>query len=743
MRGLVVVAVALTCAGCAEFQTDFSPERAHGHVRRLGEAFPSRQLGGADSPGARAYLADQLTAAGLSTRVQSAVGHNRAYGVSGHVHNVIGTLDGDRRDAIALVAHYDAVPHGSGAVDDGFGTAVAVETARVLAARPHRRWSLFVLLTDGEEEGLLGAEALLDDPDVRSRTKVVINLEAMGGDTPVLLFESGPGNGWLVDLWAEVAPRPRGASFNYEIYRRMPNDTDFSVFRRAGIPGLNFGAVGESYSYHTPLESPARVTPRALREAGGAAVALVDRLQSVDINRRTADTPTYFDLFGRVAVSWSARADAWLSRVTLVLALVALARAAHGVWRATRWRGLITAVVWTVGGALVAAAAAVGAAALLRAVREVYHPWYAHPLRLVVLLALVAAATGWLAARLAGHLPRSVVPPRLGAAAVLPTLMCWTGLAAFVVATAPRAAFLWVLPLLALAAPVAIAGYGRAAVIAGSLASLAIAGSLWVPGLLSLVAFVVPLLGGFPIVVPVWLLPAIVLMAAMMVAPPLVALLVAWPIARPRFLTRALLVSTGFAFAWAYQAPAYTAERPLRVSLVSVTGEGSGTVTMVSANEPIPPLGAGLPVLTPATSPPDRLARYTGRAPFVAIAPPAPAGAPPDVRCEVAGDVATIAVDGTAEPARLRLELPAGVTPSEATPPGVVRGGAWSATLAGALPGAPHFSVTAPGAAHRVCDGRLIIDRRGPRWAAWSLGADPATAGTVWTARLVDVRPLR
>jgi hypothetical protein len=51
--------------------------------------------------------------------------------------------------------------------------------------------------------------------------------------------------------------------------------------------------------------------------------------------------------------------------------------------------------------------------------------------------------------------------------------------------------------------------------------------------------------------------------------------------------------------------------------------------------------------------------------------------------------------------------------------------------------------VTAPGAASRVCDGRLVIDRGGPHWVARALGADPATPGTVWTARLVNVLPLR
>ncbi len=58
----------------------------------------------------------------------------------------------------------------------------------------------------------------------------------------------------------------------------MPNDTDFSVFKRAGIPGLNFAAVGDIYGYHTAIDVPERVTARALEHAGATVVAVATRL---------------------------------------------------------------------------------------------------------------------------------------------------------------------------------------------------------------------------------------------------------------------------------------------------------------------------------------------------------------------------------------------------------------------------------------------------------------------------------
>ena len=137
-----------------------------------------------------------------------------------------------------------------------------------------------------------------------------------------------------------------------------------------------------------------------------------------------------------------------------------------------------------------------------------------------------------------------------------------------------------------------------------------------------MLGFLVALLGAFPIVAPVWTLPSLLLLAGLTIAPPLLALLVAsgWP--RPRFVTRAVLVATALSMAWAYRAPAYTPDRPLRMALVAV-GDGDGprtsTVLAVAGNEPALDLGSAAPLLTPAASVPEMLARFTGGARFVSL----------------------------------------------------------------------------------------------------------------------------
>ena len=51
------------------------------------------------------------------------------------------------------MAHYDSVPFGPGAADDGAGVVTLLETARALKAGPPLKNDVIFLFTDGEEAG--------------------------------------------------------------------------------------------------------------------------------------------------------------------------------------------------------------------------------------------------------------------------------------------------------------------------------------------------------------------------------------------------------------------------------------------------------------------------------------------------------------------------------------------------------------------------------------------------------------
>jgi hypothetical protein len=482
-------------------------------------------------------------------------------------------------------------------------------------------------------------------------------------------------------------------------------------------------------------------------------VAVATRLQGDDITRRTGQQATYFDLLGVTAVAWSPATDAVLLALALVLGVIAWGRVVAACWRAAGLRGVLVVMLWTIVGPLVVAGASIGSVALVRTVREVYHPWYARPGRFALMSVLAGAAAAWLLYRLAAHLPARIRLPRGGAFVWVPTMILWTTLAAFMGWAAPRAAYLWVLPLLAAAAPLALGGARRGAVVLASALALVTGSVLWVPDVASMLGFLVALLGTLPIVAPVWTLPSLLLLAALTLAPPMLSLLVAsgWP--RPRFVTRAMLVVTALSVAWAYRAPAYTPDRPLRMALVAV-GDGDGprtsTVLAVAGNEPALDLGPAAPLLTPAASVPELLAPFIGAARFVSLG--MTPEAPPVGRSTCAESPAASGEVGLAvtvvpmvEGLQVRLELPQGRVPLRSNWPGQLRDAHWSAAyVAVPVEGITfHLSLPADGAGP-ACDGRLLLRR--PRPVDPASGRVPSwlnRPGIAWHFRVVDVTPLR
>jgi hypothetical protein len=121
--------------------------------------------------------------------------------------------------------------------------AVLLETLRALRSSPPLRNDLIFLFTDGEEPGLLGAKAFVDAHPAAAA--LVLNFEARGTSGPAFMFETSEGNGWIVRQFAEAAPYPQANSLSYKAYRNMPNDTDLTIFKKAGIAGLNFAFIGD------------------------------------------------------------------------------------------------------------------------------------------------------------------------------------------------------------------------------------------------------------------------------------------------------------------------------------------------------------------------------------------------------------------------------------------------------------------------------------------------------------------
>jgi hypothetical protein len=694
MRLRLVIPLLLALSACSRPSPIFSLENARAHVQMLAGTIGSRPIGTPANARARQYVVDQLTLFGYDVRVQDIDARRPEVGYTARVANVIAVKAGPDRNAIGLLSHYDSAPEAQGGADDGLGVAVSLEAARVLAARADRRHTIFILVTDGEESGLMGAAGLVTDRDVMERLNAYVNVEATGSAGTAVLFESGPGNPWLLKPWARSAPHPRGGSFAIEIYRRLPNDTDFSVFKRHDVPGLNFAAVGDSYAYHTARDTADRLTDEALRKTGENVVQTVIAMDALDLRPRTAGDATYFDVGRTVALSWGPVVAWFLAVAALICGLLAWFRvlgASITLVGLGRW---IFEVVWTLAGAAAVGAAMIGSVWALRHAREVYHPWYAHPERLFLMLLAIGTLVGWLAVRLGAILPGRVHGPRHPILVWSVTLPLWVGLAGAMAALAPSAGYLWTLPLLTIGIGLLAVPPGNvAAVRAVSTIALAVAGTLWLFDTVDLLRFVVPLFGRLPLVTPIYVYPAIMLACGAMVVPPFIAAAAAVrPLFRPSLITTALLIAVAASIGAAYFAPAYTYTNPQRRTARAIVEPDAATATYeVASQEPGIDLDTGAPAGwyrasdAPAASVP--FGRFPQ--PFVFRATgPSPGPAPASVtefsmKPVAAGTEVTMTIAPREAGLTALFVLPEGVLPARSNFPGIVTRGRWRVVYAG------------------------------------------------------------
>ena len=311
--------------------SDFSAERAMAHVRQI--ARQPHPMGSPQLAAVREYLEAQLRSAGLDPQIQEAVtrhGGGRGWPGRGNtVRNIVARLPGtEGGPAVLLVSHYDSAPGAPGAADDGACVAAMLETLRALRAGPPLRRDVIFLFTDGEEAGLLGARAFVEEHPWAREAGVVLNFENRGNRGPVVMFETSDENGWLVRRLARVVQRPIASSLTDTVYRRMPNDTDFSVFRRAGFQGLNFACIDGVEHYHAPTDTPDNLDPRTLQHHGASMLALARRLASDDADPRRQPNGIYFDLLGRVLVIYPER---WAIPLTAAAVLAYVGVVAAGL----------------------------------------------------------------------------------------------------------------------------------------------------------------------------------------------------------------------------------------------------------------------------------------------------------------------------------------------------------------------------------------------------------------------------
>ena len=196
--------------------------------------------GSAANDRVREYLLTTLRGLGLRPEVQDTVRCRAASCPSSaggigmaRVRNVVARLPGTASTGrIFLVAHYDSVQVGSGGNDDGAGVATAAgdrprPDRRPAAAQRHRA---SCSPTPRRRACAAPRRSSSQHPLARGGG-VVLNFEARGSSGPAIMFETSAGNADAGRRRTAAVPDPVGTSFAVEVYRLLPNDTDFTPFR--------------------------------------------------------------------------------------------------------------------------------------------------------------------------------------------------------------------------------------------------------------------------------------------------------------------------------------------------------------------------------------------------------------------------------------------------------------------------------------------------------------------------------
>jgi hypothetical protein len=303
--------------------TEFSSGRAMQQLRLIAQK--PHPVGSPEHAVVQDYILQELARLGFRPELQT----------TPIVHNIVSRLAGTAQSgqAILLVAHYDTATKSPGASDDGSGVVVLLETLRALKTSPPLGNDVIALFSDGEEIGELGAKAFVYGHPWAKDVGLVFNFEARGSGGPALMFETSNGNGWLMRHFAAAAPYPVAYSLTYELYKLMPNDTDLTVLKEAGLPGLNFAFIKHGAKhYHSPLDNLANIDERSVQHQGTYALGLTRHFGNLSLSHPAEPDAVYFNLYNSRLIVYSGK---WVVPLALLAAALCAAVGVIG-WRARR-----------------------------------------------------------------------------------------------------------------------------------------------------------------------------------------------------------------------------------------------------------------------------------------------------------------------------------------------------------------------------------------------------------------------
>lgn len=201
------------------------------------------------------------------------------------IENIYAEIKGKSDSYIMLATHYDSshakteryaeIDGSLGAADAGYALSTILETLRVIKeSNIELENGIKILITDGEEYGLLGAKEAAKEPEIFENVNFLINIEARGTEGPAVMFETSPNNSSVIDLY-KATDKAFSYSITPEIYRLLPNATDFSVFLENNLTGINISVLDGLENYHTPYDNPNNLSEKSMQHYGDQILPIV------------------------------------------------------------------------------------------------------------------------------------------------------------------------------------------------------------------------------------------------------------------------------------------------------------------------------------------------------------------------------------------------------------------------------------------------------------------------------------
>ncbi|MEP5611368.1 MAG: M28 family peptidase [Cyclobacteriaceae bacterium] len=295
------------------YAEQFSAEKALDHIREIAQV--PHPIGSVEHRRVLNYLTEKIEKMGLDPQIQSSYMPNGRLNRYDSIHNIVTRIAGTQSSkAIILIAHYDTTPNTPGASDDGSGVAILLESMNFFKEARLKN-DLIFLLSDAEEYRSMGAKAFVQSHELMKSIGLAINLDTRGSSGLSFAYEISDQNGKLISEFAKSVPWPYAASYMFQIYSILPNYTDFTQFKNAGVPGFNVGFIDDFKYYHTQQDIADNLDLRSVQHQGSYAFALLQHFGNLDLSNLKAPNHIFFNLLGSVFIHY----PQWLNTIWIAV----------------------------------------------------------------------------------------------------------------------------------------------------------------------------------------------------------------------------------------------------------------------------------------------------------------------------------------------------------------------------------------------------------------------------------------